>query len=105
MATLAGTSVGGHLQRRRQPRQQRAFLGQVPERIEPDVGLDAAHARADRRFAEDRHRTDLRRVVHVRAAAQLQRERAADLDHADLVGIGLAEQRHRAHRLGLVELW
>ena len=99
-----GHFVGRHLQRRRQTRHQRAFLGQVFERVETDVGLDPTHARADRGFTENRDRTDLRRVVHVGAAAQFQRERAADLDDPDLVGIGLAEQRHRAHRLGLVEL-
>ena len=38
------------------------------------------------------------------AAAQLQRERSADLHHPHLVGIGLAEQRHGSHRLGLLEL-
>ncbi len=43
-------------------------------------------------------------LLHVRAAAQFERERAADLDHPHLVGIGLTEQRHRAHRLGLVQL-
>ena len=41
--------------------------------------------------------------LHVRAAAQFERERAADLDDPHLVGVGLAEQRHRAHRLGLLE--
>ena len=92
-----------NLQRRRQSRHQRAFLGEVAERVEADVGLHPAHAGADRRLAENRDRADLRRIVHVRAAAQLQRERAADLDHPHLLGIGLAEQRHRAHRLGLLE--
>ena len=39
----------------------------------------------------------------MRTAAQLQRERAADLDHANLIGVLLAEHRHRAHRLGFLQ--
>ena len=47
---------------------------------------------------------DLRRRAHVRAAAQLARERAvADLDHPHDVAVLLAEQRHRAERARLVE--
>ena len=40
----------------------------------------------------------------MRATAELQRERAADLHHPHLVGIALAEERYRPHRLGFVEL-
>jgi hypothetical protein len=39
----------------------------------------------------------------VRAAAQLARPGAADVDHPHRVAVLLAEQRHRAGRLGLVE--
>ena len=64
--------VGRHLQRRGQSGHQRALLGQMLERLQPDVSLDPAHAGAHRRFAENGHRPDLRRVVHVRSTAQLQ---------------------------------
>ena len=47
---------------------------------------------------------DLGGRADVRAAAQLAREGAvADLDHPHDVAVLLAEQRHRAERLGLVE--
>ena len=75
----------------------------MPERVQPDVGLDPTHAGPDRGFAQDRDGSDLSRVVHVRTAAELEREGPADLDHPNLVGVGLAEQRHRAHRLGLLQ--
>ena len=38
------------------------------------------------------------------STTQLHRERSADLDYPHLVAVVLAEQRHRAHRLRLVEV-
>ena len=38
----------------------------------------------------------------MRAAAQFKGERPTDLDHPDLVGVLLAEERHRSHRFGLL---
>ena len=47
---------------------------------------------------------DLGGRAHVRAAAELARVLAvADLDHAHDVAVLLAEQRHRAEPLGLLE--
>jgi len=43
------------------------------------------------------------RVAHVGATAEFQRERPADIDHPHLVGVVLAEHRHRTHCLGLVQ--
>ena len=66
--------------------------------------LDAAHVGRARGLAEQLEQPDLGGVAHVGAAAQLARERAvADLDHAHDVAVLLAEQRHRAEPLGLVE--
>ena len=53
---------------------------------------------------DDPERADLGGRAHVRAAAQLARVLAvADLDHPHDVAVLLAEQRHRAEPLGLVE--
>ncbi|SHV43225.1 Uncharacterised protein [Mycobacteroides abscessus subsp. abscessus] len=38
------------------------------------------------------------------ATAELQRERSTDVDDAHAVAIVLAEERHGAHRLGLVQI-
>ena len=66
--------------------------------------LDAADVRGARALADDPEEPDLGGRAHVRAAAQLAREAAvADLDHPHDVAVLLAEQRHRAERLGLVE--
>ena len=49
-------------------------------------------------------RADLGGRAHVRAAAQLARVLAlADLDHPHDLAVLLAEQRHRAEPLGLVQ--
>ncbi len=40
----------------------------------------------------------------MRATAQFERERAADVDNAHVVPVVLTEQRHRAHGLGLVQI-
>ena len=50
----------------------------------------------DRRLAGQGDQPDLRRVLHVRAAAQLARPGATHLDDADLLVVRLAEQRQRA---------
>ncbi len=72
--------------------------------VETDVRLDAADAGTDGLLTEEGDGADVRGVLHVRAAAQLHRERATDLDDADLVAVVLAEQGHRTHLLGLVEV-
>ena len=85
------------LRRAHQPRVHLVHL--VEERLTGDR-LDAAHARGDGRLARDAERTDLRRVVHMRAAAKLNRP-AAHVDHADDVAVFFAEQRNRAGLLCL----
>ena len=57
----------------------------------------------DRRFADQVHQTDLGARRDMGAGAQLARPGAADVDHPDGVAVLLAEQRHRAERLRLVE--
>ena len=70
----------------------------------PRHRLDAPHVRRARGLAEDVKEADLRRRAHVRATAELARVLAlADLDHAHDLAVLLAEQRHRAQPLGLLE--
>ena len=80
---------------------EHVLAGEVPERVQPDQRLDAAHARADRRLAEQLDHADDRAARHVRAAAQLARV-VADLDDAHLVAVLLAEHRDRAEPPRLV---
>ena len=68
---------------------QRTFAGD---------GLDAAHARRHAAFFQNLDQPDLAGGAGVRAAAQFGRE-IADLDHAHLVAIFLAEQRHGVYSL------
>ena len=66
--------------------------------------LDPAHVGGAGGLLGDLEDADLGRRAHVGAAAQLARPvAAADLDHAHDVAVLLAEQRHRAEVLGLVE--
>src|SRR5205085_6145929 len=57
--------------------------------------LDPPRAGADGALAQDRERPDLRRRAHVRAAAELARV-ARHLDDADVLGVLLADEHHRA---------
>jgi len=65
-------------------------------------GLDAAHATRHAALADDHQEADLRRVAHVRAAAQLH-GLAGHVHHAHHVAVLLAEQRHGAAGLGFVD--
>src|SRR5690606_6115249 len=58
---------------------------------------------ADGGLAGDAHQPDLRARGHVRTGAQLTGPGAADVDHAHDVAVLLAEQRHGAGLLRLVE--
>src|SRR6185312_15271688 len=89
-------AVGRRLEQLAEPADQVALAGEVAEAVEADDRLDAARAGTDRRLAGEREGTDLRAAAHVRATAELARPGAADLDHADLLSVGLAEQRERA---------
>ena len=64
--------------------------------------LDAPGAGADRAFAQDQERADLRGRADVGAAAELGRV-VADLDDAHLVAVLLAEQHHRAELASLFD--
>src|SRR5688572_29050071 len=96
--------IGGKsLQRRRRLVQQALLLGDVGFRRRAGHRFDAAHAGADRAFADDLEQADVAGAPHMGAAAQLGREDlvlvgrlAAHRDDADLVAVFLAEQRHRA---------
>src|SRR5690606_36143134 len=76
---------------------------EVLERIGAHQSLDAARTRAHGAFARHRQQADLRRRADVRARAQLTRERSADLHDAHALAVLLAEERHGAQRLRLVE--
>src|SRR5208283_2309260 len=80
---------------------QRALPGQEAERVDAYQRLDPAHTRPDGRLAEHLDQAELAGPGHVRAAAQLAGI-LADLDHADLIAVLLAEQRQRAHLAGLL---
>ncbi len=71
---------------------QRTFAGH---------GLDAAHARGDACLVRDLEDADVARAVDVRAAAELDRE-VAEVQHAHLVAVLLAEQRHGTRLHGVV---
>ena len=57
-------------------------------------GLDAAHAGRDAALADDLEQADVARPPDVRAAAELGRE-IAELEHAHLVAVLVAEERER----------
>ena len=79
--------------------EQRFFLLDVLERAVAGDRLDPAQVRADRALAHDLDRADEAERAHVRAAAQLRgRPR---LEHAHDLAVLLAEERDRAHALGL----
>ena len=103
LGDAGGELIARRLQRRRQLRDERALGRERAERVEPDERLDAAVGRADRRLADEVDETDLGARRDVRAGAELARPRAADVDHAHGVAVLLAEQRHRAEALRLVE--
>ena len=82
---------------------QEGALGvDLAERVGPDERLDPAHPGADRALAQEPDHGHAPGAVHVGAAAQLARV-VADLDDAHEVAVLLAEQRHRAERLRLVD--
>ena len=85
---------------------QLADLGQRPlvalqqlDRRGAGDRLDAPQVGADRPLADDLHQADVAGRADVRTAAQL--DRRPGLEHADDVAVLLAEERDRAHRLGL----
>ena len=96
LADPVGELVRLHLQGIGEAEHERPLLGQVTERLDTDERLHPADAGADRRLAGDGDQTDLRRVLHVRAATELARPGAAHLDDPDLLAVRLAEQRERA---------
>src|SRR6266540_5690620 len=79
-------------QRRGRAREPLADLAHLAERAEPGDRLDAPDAGPDALFFGDEERSDVAGAMAVRAAAQLAT--GTGLDHADLVVVLLAEQRH-----------
>ena len=88
--------------------QQRRRLAQPPvalqhrlERGRPRHGLDPPHPGAHAALGHDPEQPDIARPPHMRAAAELDRERRTTIrprahrDHAHLVAILFPEQRHR----------
>ena len=63
--------------------------------------FDSAHARCDAVLGQDLELADLAGVLYMRAAAELGGE-LAHLDDADFVAVFLAEQRHGAALLGIL---
>ena len=77
---------------------QRAFERlQVAERVDAGDGLDAPHARRHSRLGNDLEQADVAAALHMGAAAELAA--GADVEHAHLVAVFLAEQHHRAELL------
>ena len=88
------------------PRQREQPLLLRPGVIERQLARQDFHppdAAGKARLAQQEGRADLAGAVDVRAAAQLLAP-AADVHHADLVAVLLAEDRHRAGLAGLVDL-
>ena len=77
-------------------------LLQVGEHGRSGHGLNAADAGGHARFGHDLEQADLGRVGHVGAAAKLHRH-AGHIHHPHHVGVLLAEHRHGAGRLGLLD--
>ncbi len=74
--------------------------------------FDAPHARRDRRLLHDLNQSDIARCPDVRAAAQFDGERLASFvmlarqahgDHAHLIAVLFAEERHGAGCDGLID--
>ena len=88
MSSNAAQGAGGLLKLA-----QRAFAGD---------GFDAPHAGGDAAFIDDLADADIAGAAHVRAAAQLLAETGHG-DHAHLLAVFFAEQRHGAGGDGLIE--
>ena len=101
-ATRSGSSSAGTLSCSVSWCDQDVLAGQEAVGVDAHQRLDAAHAGADRRLAEQLHDAELPGALRVRAAAQLARP-VADADDPHHVAVLLAEQRHRAGRAGLVD--
>ena len=67
------------------------------ERALPRHGLDAPHAGSDAALGDDLEQADVAGPADVRAAAELRRE-IAELQHAHLIAVLVAEKRERAGR-------
>ena len=94
-ATRSGSSSGRTLSASVSWATSSVLAGQELVGVGADQRLDAAHAGADRRLAEELDQAELAGALRVGAAAELARP-VADRDDADLVAVLLAEQRHRA---------
>ena len=90
-----GQLLGPRLERLAELGDEHVLARQEPVGVAADQRLDAAYAGADRRLAEQLDHAELAGAAGVRAAAELARP-VADRDHAHLVAVLLAEQRHRA---------
>src|SRR5438132_2622296 len=78
-----------------------AELAHLAKRSEPGHGLDAPDAGADRLLLRDQEEPDVAGAVAVRPAAQLARR--AGLHDADLIGVLLVEEVHRAGGEGFLQ--
>jgi hypothetical protein len=74
---------------------------QVGERVLAGDRLDPADAGGDAALGDDLEEADVAGALHVRSAAELAAR--ADVEHAHLVAVLLAEQHHRAELLRLVD--
>ena len=95
--TRSVSPSGGALSRSASWRPGRA-RGPGSGALQPTTASTRRAPGADRRLAGQRQRADLRAAADVGATAELARPRAADLDDAHLLAVGLAEQRQRAER-------
>ncbi len=106
--TRSGSSSGRALSASLKLRDEDVLARQEAVGVAADERLHASYAGPDGRLAEQLDHAELAGPAGVRAAAELARP-VADGDHADLVAVLLAEQRHRpgparlvlAHDLGV----
>ena len=89
------------LERRRGAAERRFLRLHVRERARARDRLDAPDAGRDAAFGDDLEEADVAGARDVRAAAKLAR--GADVEHAHLVAVLLAEEHHRAELLRVVD--
>ena len=82
------------------PRRAPRFARGTSRSRRPGQRLDPAHVGRARALGDDREDPQLGRVRHVGPSAELARD-VVHLDHPHPLAVLLAEQRHRAERLGL----
>src|SRR5258706_554013 len=92
---------GWNTKRGGRAREAVAHLANLAQRANAGHGPDPPHARADALLLRDEERADISGAVTVRASTELATR--AGFDHANLVVVLLAEERHGARGKGFAE--